>query len=78
MCFTLVFPGKIKVDIRFFIPLKSKERFKGNIKAILFQRSPANRAFLIRHITSGPPGKSLHFFRIEIAVMAFLAIVMGA
>ena len=34
MCIALILTGKIKVNIRLFISLKSKERFKRNIKPI--------------------------------------------
>ena len=34
---TLIVSGKVKIDIRLFISLKSKESFKRNVKSIFFQ-----------------------------------------
>ena len=36
MCLTLVIPGKVQIDIRLFVSLKSKECLKRNIKSVLF------------------------------------------
>ena len=52
MCLTLIFTGEVQVDIRLLIPLKSKERFKRDIKTVLDQLFAAVRTDLIRHITS--------------------------
>ena len=39
----LVLAGKVQVDIRLLVALKSQESFKRDVKAVLFQRFPANR-----------------------------------
>ena len=44
MRFRLIFSGKIKVYIRFFIALKSHKGFKRYIKSVFYQRLAANRA----------------------------------
>ena len=73
---TLIVSGEIQVDIRLFVSLKSKECLKRNIKSILNQRMSADRTVLIFHVPSTAPGKSSHFLRIKITVMAVRTIVM--
>ena len=48
----LVFTGEVKVDIRLFISLESKERFERNIKSLFLHLRSALRADLVRHIAS--------------------------
>ena len=54
MSLTLIFSGKIQVNIRLLISFKSEECLKGNIKSHLIQRRPTVRTLLIRHITTCP------------------------
>ena len=75
---TLVFSGKVQVNIRLLVPLKSEESFKWNIKSVLFQERTADRAFLIRHIAARHAGKCLHLRRVEIIVAALGAVIVGA
>ena len=53
MCLSLIVAGKVQIDIRLFISLKSQEGFKWDIKAVFRQRLAADRTVLIRHITTG-------------------------
>ena len=76
MRLTLIFAGKVQVDIRLLIPLKSKERFKRNIETVLNQRLSADRAHFIRHITAAPAGKCLDLRRIKITVFTIWAAIM--
>ena len=78
MCLTLIITGEIQVDIRLLISLKSKEGLKRDVKPILFQRCPALRAYLIRHIAARHSRKFLHFFRIKITVMTVRTDIMRA
>ena len=78
MRLTLIFAGKVQVDIRLLIPLKSKERFKRNIETVLNQRLSADRAHFIRHIAAAVSGKGFDLRRIKIVIMAFRAPIMGA
>ena len=75
---TLIVAREVKVNIRLLVPLESKERLERNIESVLNQLLPADRAVLIRHIPSAAAGKCPHFFRLEVAVMAMLAVVMRA
>ena len=47
---TLIFPGKIQVDIRLLVGFKSQERLKRDRKPFLTIRCAAFRADLVRHI----------------------------
>ena len=55
MCFSLIIPGKVQVNIRLLIPFKSQESFKRNVKSFFNQRLSAHRTVLIGHITPCPP-----------------------
>ena len=76
--FSLVISGKVQVDIRLFVPLKSQEGFKRNIKSFLFQRFPAHRTLLIRHIAASPSRIGTDLLRFKICIMALRAIVVRA
>ena len=78
MRLTLIFAGKVQVDIRLLIPLKSEERFKRDIETVLNQRLSADRAHFIRHIAAAVSGKGFDLRRIKIVIMAFRAPIMGA
>ena len=78
MRLTLILAGKVQVDIRLLIPLKSKERFKRNIETVLNQRLSADRAHFIRHIAAAVSGKGFDLRGIKIVIMAFRAPIMGA
>ena len=52
MCICLIFTRKVKVDIRFFITLESKEGLKRNIKSFFIHFCSALRAYTVRHITT--------------------------
>ena len=78
MRLTLIFAGKVQVDIRLLIPLKSEERFKRNIETVLNQRFSADRAHFIRHIAAAVSGKGFDLRRIKIVIMTFRAPIMGA
>ncbi len=73
---TLVFTREIQIDIRFLVPIESKECLKGNVMPVPHQRLPALRAVLRRHVKTGASGKSAHLFRIKVCIMALLAIIM--
>ena len=77
MGFTLVFPRKIQIDIRFLVPHKTEECLKGNVKAVLHQHLPAPRAFFIRHITARAAHEGLHFLGVKIIVKTVRAPVVG-
>ena len=70
MSLGLILTREVKVDIRLFISLKSKECLKRDIKSVLVQKSSALRASLIRHVTSRITTVFKDFFRIKIAVFA--------
>ena len=76
MRLTLVFSGKVKIDIRLFIAFESEERFKRNIKSFFLQRRTADRTVFIRHIASCAAAESAYFFRIEIIVMTIWTQIM--
>ena len=78
MRLTLVFAGKIQIDIRLFIAFETEKRFKGNVKSFLLQRRSADRAILIRHITAGAAAESNDFLGIKIIIMTFRTQIMGA
>ena len=75
---TLIFSGKIKVNIRLLVSLESQKRLKRNIKAFFHQRFPADRTGSVRHIAACFPQLRvmLYLRRIKIAEMAFFAIIM--
>ena len=74
----LVLAGEVEVDIRLLVSLEAKERLKGNVKARLYQRLPADRADPVRHIDAAPAHVGLDLFRIEVAVVALGAVVVRA
>ena len=78
MRLTLVITGEVQVDIRLFVSLESKERLERNVKSGFFQRLAAVRADGVRHIASGTADVLFDARRIELAVMARLAVVMRA
>ena len=78
MGLTLIFSGKVQVDIRLLVSLEAKEGFKRDVKAILHQGFPANRAELIRHIAACIAGILLYLRRIKVIVMAIWTSVVGA
>ena len=73
---SLIITREIQVDIRLFVSLKSKECFKWNIKSFFSKLRSADRAGLIRHVTSGSSCIGFHILGIKIAVVAFLTIIM--
>ena len=50
LCLTLIFSGKVKVNIRLLVCLESQEGFKWDGKALLVVRSAAYRTYLVRHV----------------------------
>ena len=74
---TLIFSGKVQVNIRFLISLKAQEGLKGNIKALLCHGSAAFGTVPIWHIASCHSGEFLYLLRIKIIVMAMGAQIMG-
>ena len=76
MCLTLVFIGKVKVDIRLFIPFESKECLKRNVKAHFVKFVSASRTYFIRHVTASTASKFLNVFRIKFVIVAFWAQIM--
>ena len=76
MGFTLVFTGKVQINIRLFIPVKSKECFKRYVMSIAHKFCPTIRTFLRRHIKSGTAGKRFYLVRIKIRIMAFFTVIM--
>ena len=77
MGLVLELSGEVQIDIRFLVPLKAQEGFKGNVKAIGNHGRSAMRAVHRRHIRPGPPGVFPGFFVVENAVFALRAAVMG-
>ena len=73
----LIITGKVQVDIRLLVSLESQEGLKRDVKAFLFQRRPADRAGLVRHVTAGCSRIFPHFLRLKVAVMAGRAVIMG-
>ena len=76
MSFCLILSGKIKVNIRLFIPFEPKKCLKGNIKALLFHHGSAPGANLIRHVTSGITCIFLHILAIKVTVLTLRAKIM--
>ena len=76
MRFTLIFTGKVQVDIRLLVSLESQERLKRNVKPVFYQLLATDRTDLIRHITSASPGERLDLRRIKVAVLAVGTAVM--
>ena len=66
MCFRLIFPGEIQVDIRFLISIEAKERLKRNIMSFFFHKRPTLRAFPVRHIAARLSFELFHKIRIKI------------
>ncbi len=75
---TLIFAGKVQVDIRLLIPLKTEEGLERDIKSFLVKRRAALRTILIRHIASRAAAVSPHFLGIKIIIVALWAQVMRA
>ena len=75
----LIFPRKVQVNIRFFIPFKSKECLEWNIVTILMHECTAFRAVHIRHVTSAGffHGVRFHQIRIKVGIFAVRANIMG-
>ena len=48
-----IYTGKIQVDIRFFIPVKTQEHFKRNRMSVAIHRGIAVRTFFRRQVKSG-------------------------
>ena len=61
MGFTLVFPGKVQINIRLLVSFKSKERLKRNVKSVFLHWFATLWTNFIRHITSGASGKCFYF-----------------
>ena len=74
----LVLSREVKVDIRLFVALESKECLERDIESVLCQRFPADRAFFVRHITAGHTRKLLYLSRVKIIIMAFCTVIMRA
>ena len=64
----LIFSGKVKVNIRFLISLKSQECLERNIKSLFLHFGSTFRAYLIRHITTCHSGILSDLRRIKITV----------
>ena len=59
---TLVIPGEVKVDIRLFISLESKECLEWNIESVLRKLLSADRTDTDRLMPSAASGKFLFIF----------------
>ncbi len=73
----LVFPGKIQVNIRLLVSFKPKKSLKGNVKSILVQCLPADRAGSVRHVRTRFSGICFYIFFLKIHIMAFTTVIMG-
>ena len=77
MRLTLIFAGKVQVDIRLLISLKSKERFKRNIETVLNQRlSAAPGTFYPAYRMPPFPAKALTSGESKSTIMAFRHMIM--
>ena len=72
----LIVSGEVQVDIRLLVSLESEECLEWDVKSGFHQRLAAYRAGLVRHIIAAAAGIGSYLIRIEIAVMAFAAVVM--
>ena len=61
MSLTLVFIGEVKINIRLFVSLETKESLERNIKSHLIKLRSAFWAYLIRHIAACASGKCFDF-----------------
>ena len=77
MSLGLIFSGKIQIDVRLLVALKSQKGLKGNVKAFLMQHFSALRALPVRHVDAGLTGVCLHFGAVKIHIMAFTAVIVG-
>ena len=72
MYLTLHLTGKIKVDIRRLVAVKSEERLKGDVMPVVIEFCPATRAGRIRQVKAGADvGR-----HVKIAVLAVRAPVV--
>ena len=57
----LIFTREVQVDIRLFVSLKSKERFKRNVESLFIHLCSTFRADAVRHIASRHATKFFNF-----------------
>ena len=75
----LVLSGKVKVDIRFLVSVKAKERLKRYVVSVLFHHSSAFWAGFVWHIHTGTALHKylMHFLGLKVGILAVGADVMG-
>ena len=75
----LLIAGEIEVYVRLLVTLEAKESLKRNVKTVLQQLFPADRADTVRHVAAAAPVQMglNRLFRVKVAVQAFGAAVMG-
>ncbi|GFI61970.1 hypothetical protein IMSAG049_01141 [Clostridiales bacterium] len=68
----LILPRKVKVNVRFLVPVKSKKCFKWYVVSIFFKHCSAHRAFFVRHINSRASLEKylLNLIRFKIRILA--------
>ena len=76
MSLGLIFSGEVQIDIRFLIPVKSQENFKGDLLSVLFESGTADRTIPFRQVKTAHTGNSPGFFGIKVCKMTFRAIIM--
>ena len=74
----LVLPGEVQVDVRLLVPFKAQEGLERDVEAVLVQRLPADRAVFVRHVHSRLAAIGLHVLLLEVHVMAFGTVIVGA
>ena len=75
---TLIFSGKIQVNIRLLVPLKAQKGLKRNVKPCLHKRCIALRTFPVRHVAACHTAELPYLLRIKIIKVTVRAIIMGA
>ena len=68
----LIFIGKVKIDIRFFIAIKAQESLKWDLVTILVHLYPAVRTFFMGKVKSG----TIAAISDKFAVLALTAKIM--
>ena len=69
----LIFPREVQINIRYLVPVKSKEGLKRNILTILAQLVTTFWTVLIRHIKA----RTIRSIRDELAVLTFATDIVG-
>ena len=69
----LIFPREVQINIRYLVPVKSKEGLKRNILTVLAQLVATLWTVLIRHIKA----RTIRSIRDELAVLAFATDIVG-